>query len=119
MHDVPDPCKLAADFSGPVMIIAGSADTQVSPDRDAKALDAALSGRKGDVHMLTIIPKASHNLKIPSNATDAGFERSLTSPLRWISCEDRVRKAVAALMLSTARIRPSAAIIIDTRRDLA
>jgi len=69
-----DPCKLVADFSGPVMIIAGSADMQVSPSRDAKALDAALAARKDDVHTLAIIPKASHNLKIPPDPTDPGFD---------------------------------------------
>lgn len=68
-----DPCKLAADFSGPVMVVAGSADTQVSSERDAKALDAALAARKGDEHALAIIPGASHNLKIPADPDDPGF----------------------------------------------
>jgi uncharacterized protein len=68
-----DPCKLAADFSGPVLVVAGSADVQVSPDRDAKALDAALAGRKNDVHTLAIIPAASHNMKILSGPADPGF----------------------------------------------
>jgi hypothetical protein len=69
-----DPCKLAADFPGPVLVLAGSADVQVSPDRDAKALDAALASRKPDVHTLAIIPNASHNLKIPPNAADPGLD---------------------------------------------
>jgi dienelactone hydrolase len=68
-----EPTKLVADFSGPVLVIAGSADVQVSPDLDAKALDAALSTRKNDVHTLSIIPKASHNMKIPQGADDQGF----------------------------------------------
>jgi dienelactone hydrolase len=69
-----DPGTLAAGFPGPVLIIAGSADTQVSPDREAKALDLALASRQRDVHTLAIIPKASHNLKIASNETDPGFD---------------------------------------------
>jgi dienelactone hydrolase len=69
-----DPCKLAAEFSGPVMVIAGSADTQVSPERDAKALDAALTARPEDIHTFAIIPGASHNLKIPPNPDDPGFD---------------------------------------------
>jgi acetyl esterase/lipase len=68
-----DPCKLAADFTGPVLIVTGSADTQVSLERDAKALDAALSGRQNDIHTLAVIPKASHNLKLVSTPTDAGI----------------------------------------------
>jgi uncharacterized protein len=69
-----DPCKLAADFSGPVLVIAGSADTQDSPESEAKALDAALAARKGDEHVLTIIPGASHNMKMPLKPDDPGFD---------------------------------------------
>lgn len=69
-----DPVKLAADFSGPVLVVQGAADIQVSPDRDAKALDAALRSRKEGVDALAIIPKASHNLKVPPNADDPGFK---------------------------------------------
>lgn len=69
-----DPCKLAAAFSGPVLIIQGSADTQVSPEKDAKALDSALAARRGDVHTLAIIAGASHNLKIISGPADPGFD---------------------------------------------
>jgi len=69
-----DPCKLANAFAGPVFVIQGSADTQVSPERDAKALDAALTARAGDVHILAVIPQASHNLKIVSGPADPGFD---------------------------------------------
>jgi hypothetical protein len=68
-----DPSKLAAEYSGPVLVLAGSADIQISSERDAKALDAALAARKGDVHRLTIIPQASHNMKILADAKDPGF----------------------------------------------
>ena len=69
-----DPCKLAADFSGPVLLVAGSADTQISSDRDAKALDTALTARKRGVNTLVIIPNASHNLKVLKNPGDPGLD---------------------------------------------
>ncbi len=88
-----DPCKLAADFAGPVLVVAGSADTQVSPDRDAKALDAALATRKDDSHVLAIISSASHNLKLTKGPADPGFE-GLVAP----AAMDQLRKwAVAHL----------------------
>lgn len=68
-----DPCKLAGDFPGPVLLISGSADVQVSTDRDAKLLDASLSARHGDDHQFLIVPNASHNMKIIANAADPGF----------------------------------------------
>ena len=37
-----EPCNLAARFLGPVLVIAGEKDIQVSPELDAGALDAAL-----------------------------------------------------------------------------
>ena len=90
-----DPCKLAAAYPGPVLIVAGSADTQVSADRDAKALDAALATRKDDLHSLAIIPNASHNLKIPTDADDPGF-RGPVAP----AAMDQLREWVAAHLKS-------------------
>jgi dienelactone hydrolase len=69
-----DTCKLAGDFAGPVMVMQGSADIQVSPDRDAKALDTALLARKADDHTLAVIDNASHNLKLLQRADDPGFD---------------------------------------------
>jgi dienelactone hydrolase len=89
-----DPCKLAAEFSGPVLVIAGSADVQVSPDRDAKALDAALAGRKNDIHTLAIIPAASHNMKILSSPADPGF----AGPVAPAAMEQLQQWAVARLI---------------------
>jgi pimeloyl-ACP methyl ester carboxylesterase len=68
-----DPCKLAADYHGPVLVIAGAMDIQVSPERDAKPLDLALASRKPGVHKLLIGAKASHNLKVVNNPSDPGF----------------------------------------------
>lgn len=88
-----DPCKQAAEFSGPVLVMEGSDDVQVSPDRDAKALDAALATRKNDVHTLAIIPGASHNLKVLSSASDPGF----AGPVAPAATEQLQKWAVAQL----------------------
>lgn len=58
-----DPAELAAQFPGPVLIIEGTADKQVSARDDALALDAALSGRPSDDHELLIVPRVSHALR--------------------------------------------------------
>jgi alpha-beta hydrolase superfamily lysophospholipase len=67
------PTKLAARFPGPVLVVQGARDVQVSPTQDAPALDAALKGRKKDNHMLLVAPTASHNLKTVHGPTDPGF----------------------------------------------
>ena len=67
-----DPAKLAGQFTGPVLIVAGGKDTQVSATLDAKPLDAALTARVGDDHRLVVVDDASHNLK-PVNGDDPGF----------------------------------------------
>lgn len=89
-----DPCKLAADFGGPLLIVAGSADTQASPDRDARALDAALSTRKDDSHTLAIIPNASHNLKLAKGPADPAFD----GPVAPGAMEQLQKWAVAHLL---------------------
>lgn len=68
-----DPCRLAAAFGGPVLVINGALDTQVSPERDAEALNDALKGRTGDDHTLIIVPGASHNLKVAKAPGDPGI----------------------------------------------
>jgi uncharacterized protein len=68
-----DPCKLAAGFAGPALVIAGSADTQESVEHDAKPLGAALSSRQNKDHKLLIIQNASHNLKSVEKPGDLGL----------------------------------------------
>jgi acetyl esterase/lipase len=65
--------KLAAQFSGPVLVINGEKDIQVSAERDAKPLDEALKSRKVDDHELFIVPNASHNLKVVVGPADPGM----------------------------------------------
>lgn len=71
-----DPEKLAERYTGPVLVIAGEQDIQVSVERDAAVLDAALARRTADDHRLVVVPGASHNLKpvTPENAHGLGGE---------------------------------------------
>ena len=58
-----DPAELAKKCVGPVLVLNGGDDTQVSPTLDAPRLARALRSRdKGAVKMV-IVPGASHNLK--------------------------------------------------------
>jgi uncharacterized protein len=68
-----DPCRFAARYAGPVLVVSGAKDVQVSPERDAAALDAALKSRKPDDHRLVIVPDASHNLKAVKTENEPGF----------------------------------------------
>jgi pimeloyl-ACP methyl ester carboxylesterase len=68
-----DPLALAAKYSGPVLIVQGKSDVQVSAERDAPLLEAALRARvKGSVDLL-IIPETSHNFKRVVTPTDPGI----------------------------------------------
>ncbi len=68
-----DPAKLAAQFSGPVLVIQGQKDVQVSAERDLPALKAALSRRTHGTYQVSLIPNASHNLKLVTNESDPGM----------------------------------------------
>jgi len=69
-----DPAKLAAAYDGPVLIVQGEKDIQVSPDRDTPLMTASLKARpKGTVETF-IVPSASHNLKhVDDKETEAGL----------------------------------------------
>lgn len=69
-----DPAEAIQRYAGPVLLIQGDADTQISAERDALALDAALQKRQPDDHALIILPRTSHNLKPLQNDRDPGFE---------------------------------------------
>lgn len=89
-----DPCKAITEFTGPVLVVAGSADIQVSPERDARALDAALGSRKDSVHSLVTVANASHNLKVVKGPSDPGFE----GPVSVDAIEQLQRWLVANLL---------------------
>lgn len=65
-----DPAKMVATYSGPVLLMQGEKDTQVSPIKDAPALDAALKSRPNDDHETFFVPNASHWLKVAQAGAD-------------------------------------------------
>ena len=67
-----NPPALATAFAGPVLVVNGTADAQVSADRDAAALAAALARRPHDRHQLLLVPGCGHNLKPVAGGNDAG-----------------------------------------------
>ena len=68
-----DPITFAAKYSGPVLIVQGEKDTQVSAARDAPRLAEALKKRAGKVSELFLVPNASHNLKEVKSAEELGI----------------------------------------------
>lgn len=56
------PDQLARRHSGPVLVVNGMQDHQVSADRDARALAQALATRHPDRHTLWLIAHAGHGL---------------------------------------------------------
>ena len=69
------PVELAARTTMPALVVNGTADMQVSADRDALPLGLALAARRlaGNIHATNILPEVSHNLKAVAGATDPGF----------------------------------------------
>jgi hypothetical protein len=72
-----DPSALAKNYPGPVLVVNGGHDQQVSPERDSPALMTALQQRKTGTAELLIVPQASHNLK----STAEGNEDAMTGPV--------------------------------------
>ncbi len=68
-----DPAELARRYPGPVLLVQGAADIQISADRDATALDRALQARGSDDHTLILLPRTSHALKVLQDDKDMGF----------------------------------------------
>jgi len=68
-----DPAELATKYAGPVLILQGERDVQVSARADAPVLDAALHRRRNDDHSLVLVAGASHNLKIVKDDADPGI----------------------------------------------
>jgi alpha-beta hydrolase superfamily lysophospholipase len=69
-----DPATHIRNYMGPVLLVQGDGDMQVSAERDALALDAALQKRQPDDHALIILPRTSHALKPLQSNKDPGFE---------------------------------------------
>jgi pimeloyl-ACP methyl ester carboxylesterase len=71
-----DPTRVLPIYEGPVLVLQGEKDIQVSATRDTPLLDAALKQRKRGVYEVFIVPSASHNLKKVDND-----EPGLTGPV--------------------------------------
>ncbi|HVT58908.1 MAG TPA: alpha/beta fold hydrolase [Thermoanaerobaculia bacterium] len=102
-----DPAQAAARFRGPVLILAGAGDVQVSPEKDAAALDAALKGRHPDDHELFIVPGASHYLKPVKETPGPGIAGDLVPAaldklVAWTTAQ-LTRPAAARSQAATGR----------------
>jgi dienelactone hydrolase len=76
-----DPAALARRYAGPVLVVQGEADIQISAARDAVALDRALQSRDADDHAMIVLPHTSHNLKPLQGEKDPGFEGEIDPAL--------------------------------------
>ena len=86
-----DPAATLKQYPGPVLILQGASDIQVSPTKDTPLLDTALKSRTPDDHQTTIIPNTSHNMKAVQNpATDPGITGPVVS-----QCTDTLRHWLA------------------------
>lgn len=74
-----DPLGAAQKAKGAFLVVNGAMDVQVSVERDAKPLYAALSKRSGGVQELVILPNTSHNLKKVQSESEPGFAGPLTA----------------------------------------
>lgn len=72
-----DPVALAKGYSGDVLVLNGELDNQVSAERDAKPLFAALQSRAKGEEELVIVPGVGHGLK----ATKKIEENVLEGPM--------------------------------------
>lgn len=62
-----DPTRVLPIYDGPVLVLQGEKDIQVSAKRDTPLLDATLKQRKRGAYEVFIVPSASHNLKKVNN----------------------------------------------------
>lgn len=76
-----DPIELASKFQGPVLIVQGEADIQVSLVRDAERLATVFRERKDNPPVFVRVPKASHNFKVVGSKTDPGFQGPVAKEL--------------------------------------
>jgi len=72
-----DPSALARQFRGPVLVMNGADDTQVSAQRDAPLLKKALQGRAKSKFDYLIVPASSHNFK----STATGDKDAIKGPI--------------------------------------
>jgi pimeloyl-ACP methyl ester carboxylesterase len=84
-----NPAALVANIEGPILVINGTADTQVSAAQDAARFSSALANRKDGSEVFTP-PAVSHNLKTVTGPNDQGITGALDGSardtiLRWLT----------------------------------
>ncbi len=73
-----DPSQSVAGFEGPVLVVQGQKDIQVSLERDTSILEKALRARPKGATEVFIVPSASHNMK---EVNDENKEPGMTGPV--------------------------------------
>lgn len=68
-----EPAELASSYKGPVLVVQGKHDAQVTVDDDLPPLKAALIGRPGVATRIQLIENASHNFKKVGSPIEPGF----------------------------------------------
>jgi hypothetical protein len=75
-----DPAELAKRYPGPVLLINGTMDTQVSATEDAPKLIAAFRSRASGT-IQSLLPRTSHNLKPVTGDDHDVFEGPVAKPV--------------------------------------
>ncbi len=69
-----DPATLLSVYTGPVLVIQGEKDIQVSPTKDFPLLQSTLKERKKGTYKAVVVLTASHNLKrVENENVEPGF----------------------------------------------
>ena len=69
-----DPAKVLATYGGPVLVIQGEKDIQISAVNDFPLLQSALKQRKHGTYRAQVVLSASHNLKhVENENAEPGF----------------------------------------------
>jgi len=73
-HAKVDPLANIAKVRCPVLVLQGERDIQVSPERDAQALEAALDAAHNPDHELVVFPGLDHLFKQTVGETSSGLD---------------------------------------------
>jgi pimeloyl-ACP methyl ester carboxylesterase len=73
-----DPTKIVPVFQGPVLVVQGEKDIQISVTRDTPLLVAALKARRSGTVEVQIAPSASHQVK---NVANENVEPGVSCPV--------------------------------------
>lgn len=73
-HAALEPARVIRSVTCPVLLLQGATDIQVSPERDAKVLEAALAAADHGDHELVVFPGLDHLFKRTPGATPSGLD---------------------------------------------